>query len=1268
MKIEKGIYTDTSETDQPQGTYRYAKNIVDSNTLAAKENEDGFTDLETLTPYAFIGAIPIDNESTVVFSTDNTNSEIGLVDLAAGTYTAIYNDPLLNFSTSKPIKGEYRKGVTGGRAVAWTDNLNSPRILDIDDVSSIDSIQDLNVFQDVNNPSLASGAINDFGGSLQTGAIIPITRYKNVDGSETSWFVHDKVFYINDDSKSLAFNDDDGSEPGKLTGKSISFNLLGVDTRYSIIEIGYIKVINNITTAVSAFTRSTSASISIAITGSESTTDVSLDEVLTSNTSYSTAAAITQLSGQLYLGNLTAEPIPELQQTALKIRLNYNHELKEIISNTGSHKDVLPPTFMPGEAYAFYFGVELVSGGWAFYHIPGRPPVTNDKDFVNDVFLGLDYYYYQVSTTVEKMGAGATTNFGYWENQNELYPNDPMYDATSIGGPDLRGLAVRHHRFPTAAYIEEQYYPGDANYGITKLAYFNVQASNVSIPAGLEPKIKRWKIFFAKKTNLNSLVIGSDLYQAGIPPANDPTLRWGTGGNWGIDATPGGSDNWDDFDDPIFDNLRGHSLDFLYNPPSAAPAYASFAYLLKRNNINAQYTGFRTPGGRLTVTGENRGTCASVVVDFTVPTQTVKTTSNFRKRLDNFTYLPQNALNGKFKSQYNEPSYVADIYNPSTDFNTLTKLQLLTRSTGTDGHDEQFERVSGGTTDIGEATYYMQYYRLLTNVHVSFTQQDLVPMIGYAAPNVGSQIFEGGDTFMAYMSYLATGPLNSNPDSTLGTPHIEGVRAWKAYIGYSRYNWNYRYETQGNISTFYHGKTDVRTLFTPYVTQSSDHSYTTLVRTDQSLNVFQYDTSMNFMNTLQVGIILSPNLVQATEFPNTIIWSPTQSEESKEFSWRSFPAGNRYTITKNKGDLVNLQGMKNKELIMHTQYAIFRTRTDADVQADGENIFFKSANLFDLPPEELVPTTSGYGGTQNKFACVLTKVGYVFPDDLQGKIFIYDGVNLNEISSNGNRIFFRDFMKMGIANQDNPFNGTGYTCAYDERYNRVVISKKNGDESWTASYNPAKTTWISFHDYTPDYLFNTLGGSIYSTKGNAFFRNNGGAKGVYYDSGTIYPSLIDITFNPQAPGVGDKPDILFKAINWVTEIYANTYNLGQPSSDLDYMNTCTHLTVRSADHATGKIKLVPLINIDDFQVSNVRNINRTWSFDMLRDITSAQGFLLGFYSNYNLDPTKLNINTNWFDQRQFIDKYLTCRFEYDNQTNSRFFLLQADANYQYVQR
>lgn len=1252
MKL-KGLYLDSAEIDTPPGMYRFAKNIVATNTLQAIENEDGFKELDEYAPYTTIGFIPM-VRSIAVFSTDNTDSEVGVIEISADystyTYTTIYNDPELNFSTSSPIKGRYKTNLNNDRIITWIDADNIPRILNLDDTTNINDVNDLALFQDIVNPQIETGTISDSGGALKTGAIIPITKYRNEDGSETNWFVHDKVFYIADEPSTVAFNEMDGAEGGSASNKSINITLSDCDTRFTQLVIGYIQSINNIVTAKEIRVLDNSSTLTYAITGTETTTDLSLDEVLTAATNYNNALAISDLNGRLFLGNLTAEELPELQEAALSISINYTTELINVVSNTEGHK-TQPPTLIPGEVYAFYLGVELLRGGWACYHIPGRASITGDTTEITNE--GMTYKTFQVGDTVD--GVGAATNMGYWENSSEVYPEDEPYI-----GAGLNGQPVRHHRMPTLDYLVENVYSADATVGISFMPTLAITASDVNIPAELQAKIKRWKIFYAKKDIGNSLFLGSDLLQFGVGPSSDNTQRWSSGGNWFTSITQSG---WQEFNFAPRDTIRGHSHDMLIRGDSGLPTYARFNYQLERENLNATYTGFRSDGALLSVTGGNNGNHAAVI-DYTNTSYTTRTQSGFIKSLSNFSYLAANGLFGKFNTSYTEGVFIADINTPSTDFGSVDFDTVRIRS----GGESQFP--SNWFLVGYEHTMSMQYFKLLAEVHSSVFTQDLIPLLGYAAPDETTLDCTGGDGFACYLSFLTASPRTCNAAIEDQAPFLNGVRIWRGYLGYSRYNLNFRHQTTGDPSTYYHGKIDVRDLFSPslkatFPTTEKD----ILFDLTSSVNIIDYNQDYNLLNQYLVNTIWSPSLVQETEFPNTIIYSPVQGEENKEFAWRLFPAGNRYVMPKNKGVIKNLQNFNNNELLIHHEFSIYRTRTDAKHQVEGENIFLKSANIFDLPPEELIPNASGYAGLSNRFGPVLTKAGYAWIDDLQGKVFLYTGQALDEISNFGLRTFFRDFMQLQRSEAifDNPFISYGYTIGYDERFNRLLISKKHGDESWTISYNPGMKSWTSFHDYTPDYLFQGTDSYLYALKDNVLYLTNykptDTEKGVYFGNAEPYSSYIDVVHNEEA--YRDKE---FVGAQWVTEVYPNGETNGQLDTTLDYTTTCTHLTLRTPQHCTGRVDLILFEDLDSLYEQNIRNLNRTWYFDDVRDIVVDPGFVLGFYENFEIEDTKLNINLPWYDQRKFIDKYVICRYEFDNQENKRFILLGDKITFKYAVR
>ena len=103
----KGLFKDTGNIDQPQGTWRHARNMVLNDTEGAVSNEGGTTHTGSLPgsivsqDYKVIGTIEVDDNRVILFladvvtTTTNTTaprSEVGIWE--AGEYTTLLNLPI----------------------------------------------------------------------------------------------------------------------------------------------------------------------------------------------------------------------------------------------------------------------------------------------------------------------------------------------------------------------------------------------------------------------------------------------------------------------------------------------------------------------------------------------------------------------------------------------------------------------------------------------------------------------------------------------------------------------------------------------------------------------------------------------------------------------------------------------------------------------------------------------------------------------------------------------------------------------------------------------------------------------------------------------------------------------------------------------------------------------------------------------------------------------------------------------------------------------
>lgn len=109
MKFFKGLHKDNHPLDQPEGTYRDARNIVINEQRGAVSNEEGNKFTTSLPAgYRPIGKVNVPDGRIILFlSNGEGGSEIGELGIGGG-YRTLKNDPRLNFSLDFPIQAVVR--------------------------------------------------------------------------------------------------------------------------------------------------------------------------------------------------------------------------------------------------------------------------------------------------------------------------------------------------------------------------------------------------------------------------------------------------------------------------------------------------------------------------------------------------------------------------------------------------------------------------------------------------------------------------------------------------------------------------------------------------------------------------------------------------------------------------------------------------------------------------------------------------------------------------------------------------------------------------------------------------------------------------------------------------------------------------------------------------------------------------------------------------------------------------------------------------------
>jgi len=131
----KGMVKDLNDTFVGEGLWTHARNAVNNShdgQMGVIGNEPANLHCITL-PYTLIGCIHLNDDQWVVFTTNNIDSEIGIFDESACSYTKVVNDKCLNFKTSNLITGASRRKFDCNRLVYWVDGLNPDRYIDINE-------------------------------------------------------------------------------------------------------------------------------------------------------------------------------------------------------------------------------------------------------------------------------------------------------------------------------------------------------------------------------------------------------------------------------------------------------------------------------------------------------------------------------------------------------------------------------------------------------------------------------------------------------------------------------------------------------------------------------------------------------------------------------------------------------------------------------------------------------------------------------------------------------------------------------------------------------------------------------------------------------------------------------------------------------------------------------------------------------------------------------------------------------------------------------
>ena len=511
----KGMIKDSDASYTSKQNWNHARNAINNSIdgdVGVIGNEPANLNCVTI-PYTVIGGIHLYGDIWAIFSTDNSNSEIGRFDDSRCEYETIVNEACLNFSTDHLIVGVSKENYDCQWLLYWDDALNPSRVLNIDDIpytrdpycvdangnwidpcnecyTTILDCDKIRLAPYMDAPCITISKAEE-GGSLVNGtyqAFIAYTLDNQVIGDYVGISNLQSLWDHSGPSGSLDIN---------ISNLDKDFDNFQLVIRY--------KTHNAITTKIIGYYSTHQSTINIDyIDGRlETLTDLAL---IVRNPVYEKSDGMWVVNDYLIRSQPTEKFDFNYQPLANLIHAHWESwRYPSTYYANGGNK----PSFMRDEQYAFFIRWIYDTGDKSkAYHIPGRgqkyvqagwPGYTGPTDLsetdtltisgINIAPSGSTEMYFEGINTASSVAANPAVGvivdekFGgvksgeghmaYWES-TERYPSDPViWDSsyhpwsdfggtnpvTGANNADLCGQPIRHHKFPDESLL--QYSGGD---------------------------------------------------------------------------------------------------------------------------------------------------------------------------------------------------------------------------------------------------------------------------------------------------------------------------------------------------------------------------------------------------------------------------------------------------------------------------------------------------------------------------------------------------------------------------------------------------------------------------------------------------------------------------------------------------------------------------------------------------------------------------------------------------------------------------------------
>lgn len=483
--FHKGMVKDNTDIFVSEGLWLNAVNAINN----AHYGETGSIGNEpsnefcTSTPYTIIGFAHLSQTRWVIFSTNNTASEIGIFDESTCSYSLVVNNPCLGFKKTHLISAVVKGNYDCTDSVYFADNLNPDRVLNLNRVPYKvigDANPDEDCFTPIYSEELDCDALRlhplvtqpcvtvkkaQGAGQLNNGSYMACVAYSENGVRLTDYSIP---------SAPQALWDHAGA------GGSLDIVLENLDPNFEEFELVVVAVINQQTIAKKIGNYSIRQSKVTLDLFLQSLVTVDLAQIPLRSVVYEKSEKMFEVNNYLIRTGVTTQPYFNYQPLANQIRASWVAAEYPADYYWGGGNKV---GYMRDEVYAFFIRWVYKTGARsASFHIPGRAANTLDTTAVStsDVVYPTETQIWQVYDTSTRYNASGSTSDGgqiiakgdmaFWQS-TERYPDDK-----DTVWHTLCGKPIRHHKMPSNETIHIHNQGGD------KIVLLGVEFYNIAHP------------------------------------------------------------------------------------------------------------------------------------------------------------------------------------------------------------------------------------------------------------------------------------------------------------------------------------------------------------------------------------------------------------------------------------------------------------------------------------------------------------------------------------------------------------------------------------------------------------------------------------------------------------------------------------------------------------------------------------------------------------------------------------------------------------------